>query len=139
MEAFAIEQVGKRTGGAWPSPSLAPLPASNRSGGVFYGATVNSIVGTSAALGFSTNLSVTSSQVGIAPALQLSNGFPALTRTPVDQLGPGFGAVPVGSAPNTAVTFFERSRPTPISWQYNFDIQRELGANFVVDVSYLAT
>jgi Carboxypeptidase regulatory-like domain len=132
---FDPNNFGPRIGVAWHAQERTVIRAG---GGIFYGAAVNSIVGTSAALGFSTNLSVTSSQVGIVPALQLSDGFPALKRTPVDQLGPGFGAVPAGGAPNTAVTFFERSRPTPISWQYNFDVQRELGGNFIVDVSYLA-
>jgi hypothetical protein len=132
---FDPNNYGPRVGIAWHVQDRTVIRGG---GGVFYGATVNSIVGTSAALGFSTNLNVTSSQVGITPALQLSTGFPSLTRPPVDQLGPGFGAVPVGSAPNTAVTFFERSRPTPISWQYNFDIQHEIGANFVVDLSYVA-
>jgi hypothetical protein len=132
---FDPNNFGPRAGFAW---HLRERMVLRGGGGVFYGAAVNSIVGTAAALGFSTNLTVTSSQVGITPAVQLSNGFPALTRTPVDQLGPGFGAAPAGSAPNTAVTFFERSRPTPISYQYNFDIQRELGGNFVFEIGYLA-
>jgi hypothetical protein len=132
---FDPNNFGPRVGIAWHAQERTVIRAG---GGVFYGATVNSIVGTSAALGFSTNLSVASTQLGIVPALVLANGFPPLTRTPPDQLGPGFGAVPVGSAPNTAVTFFERNRPTPLSWQYNFDVQRELGSNFVVEVSYVA-
>jgi hypothetical protein len=132
---FDPNNFGPRVGFAWHVQEHTVVRGG---GGVFYGSSVNSIVGTSAALGFSDNRTITSSQVGIAPALALSSGFPELPRTPVDQLGPGFGAVPVGSAPNTAVTFFERSRPTPISWQYNFDIQRDLGGNFVVEASYVA-
>jgi Carboxypeptidase regulatory-like domain len=132
---FDPNNFGPRAGIAW---HLHEHTVVRGGGGVFYGATVNSIVGTSAALGFSTNYQVTASQPGITSAVQLQTGFPTLTRIPVDQLGPGFGAVPVGSTPNTAVTFFERSRPTPISFQYNLGIQHELAANFLLEVDYLA-
>ena len=69
--------------------------------------------------------------------MTLAGGLPA-SACPSTQIGPGFGAVPVGSAPNTAVTFFERSRPTPISYQFNFDAQHELANNLLLEVGYLA-
>src|SRR5438046_453293 len=131
---FDPNNFGPRAGFAWHAHERTVIRGG---GGVFYGATVNSIVGTSAALGFSANYQVTSSQPGTTSALQLQTGFPSLTRTPVDQLGPGFGAVAVGATPATAVTFFERSRPTPISFQYNLGIQHELAANFLLEVDYL--
>jgi hypothetical protein len=36
------------------------------------------------------------------------------------------------------VGFFERDRPTPISYQYNLNIQKELPANTVVEIGYMA-
>jgi hypothetical protein len=98
---------------------------------------VNSIVGTAASLGFSTNFAINSTQPGFNSAMRLRDGFPTLTRPTVDQLGAGFGAVAPGRAPNTAVTFFERSRPTPVSYQYNLSLQQELAKAFLVELGYI--
>jgi len=106
--------------------------------GIIYGASVNSIVGTAATLGFSTDFRITATESGINSAMRLRDGFPSFTRPAIDQLGAGFGAVPVGAAPTTAVTFFERSHPTPISLQYNFNIQHEILRQTLVEVGYLA-
>ena len=130
-----LNNFGPRVGFAW---SLTPRTVVRGGGGIIYGASVNSIVGTAAALGFSTDLRIASSQPGIVPAMRLREGFPALSRTPVDQLGAGFGAVPVGAATNTAVTFFERDRPTTSSYQYNLGVQHEIAANTLVEVGYIA-
>lgn len=107
-------------------------------GGIIYGASVNSIVGTAAALGFSTDFRITTSEVGVTSAMRLRDGFPALTRPTVDQLGAGFGAVPVGRNPTTAVTFFERSRPTPISLQYNLSLQQALSSSLLLEAGYMS-
>lgn len=125
---------GPRVGFAW---NARPRTVIRGGGGFIYGAAVNSIVGTAAALGFSTDLRITTPQIGITPAMTLRNGFPAVSRVPVDQLGAGFGAVPPGSATNTAVTFFERRRAVPVSYQYNFDIQHELAPNLLIEASYM--
>jgi hypothetical protein len=69
--------------------------------------------------------------------MRMRDGFPAYTRPPVDQFGPGYGAVPVGTSPTTAVTFFERSRPTPISYQMNLNIQHQIGQSTIVEVGYM--
>lgn len=106
-------------------------------GGIFYGPTVSGIVATAATLGFSTDTRITASEVGVTSAMRLRDGFPQQPRVPVDQLGDGFGAVPVGAAPTTAVSFFERDRPTPSSYQYNFTIQREFGQGMLFEVGYL--
>jgi hypothetical protein len=126
---------GPRVGFAW---NVHPRTVIRGGGGLIYGAAVNSIVGTAAALGFSNDVRITTSQIGIASAMTLRNGFPASNRVPVDQLGPGFGAVAPGAPTNTAVTFFERRRAVPISYQYNFDIQRELASNLLLEISYIA-
>src|SRR5262249_52875607 len=50
---------------------------------------------------------------------------------------PGFGAVKVGDRPLTAVQFYERQRPSPVSYQYNLDIEKVLPGNLLVETGYL--
>ncbi len=106
-------------------------------GGLIYGASVNEIIGTAATLGFATDVRITSTDVGINSSMRLREGFPAFTRTPIEQLGPGFGAVRAGQATTTAVTFFERSHPTPIALQYNLSIQHELPRQTLLELDYI--
>src|SRR5205814_5921182 len=65
---------------------------------------------------------------------QLRNGFPPYTRP---ALTPGFGAVPVGQTPNTSVAFFNPKQVAPNSYQYNLDIQREVGRGILVETGYI--
>jgi len=128
---------GPRVGFAWRAP-FKKTTVIRAGGGIFFGEIVSNIIGTAAALGFSTDVDLISSQPGIASAMVLRNGFPSVPRVPVGQLGAGFGAVPVGQNPTTAPSFFERSRPTPYSTQYNFNVQREVISNLAVEVGYIA-
>jgi len=131
---FDGNNYGPRAGLAWKIVDKTVIRAG---GGVIYGAAVNSIVGTAASLGFSTNFALNATQPGFTSALRLRDGFPALARPSLDQLGAGFGAVAPSRAPNTAVTFFERSRPTPVSFQSNFSVQQELAKSFLVEAGYI--
>lgn len=128
---------GPRFGFAYRLPRLGTTVVRGGAGYV-YGPTVSGIVATAAALGFSTQVNLSATQPGFNSALRLRDGFPTISRTPVDQLGAGFGAVPAGRAPTTAVAFFERNRPTPTSIQYNLNVQHELRQNLLVEVGYLA-
>ena len=101
---------------------------------MFYGPTVSNTIGDVAAAGFSTSVSLVVPQADTLSAIQLRNGVPATTRP---ELGPGYGAVAPGEKPNFSVGFFERDRPTPISYQYNLNIQHELRGNTVVEVGYM--
>ncbi len=42
-----------------------------------------------------------------------------------------------GIRPNTAVTFFERNRPTPTSYQSNLDLQYGMPGNIVLEAGYI--
>lgn len=125
--------VGPRAGFAYRLPFFGELVLRG-GGGIFYGPTVSNTIGDTASLGFSTNSTLVVPQAELLSAMQLRNGYPAITRPPLDA---GFGAVAPGQRPTTAVTFFERDRPTPISYQYNFSVQREVGRNSVVELGYM--
>lgn len=131
---FDANNFGPRAGLAWRLREKTVIRAG---GGIIYGAAVNSIVGTAASLGFSTNFALNSTQPGFTSALRLRDGFPTFARPTVDQLGAGFGAVAAGRAPNTAITFFERSRPTPVSYQYNLSLQQELVKSLLLELGYI--
>src|SRR5262249_3941045 len=60
--------------------------------------------------------------------------FPAVTRP---ALTSGYGAVPLGQKPNTAVGFFNPNQVAPISYQYNLDIQREIARDLLLEVGYI--
>ncbi len=102
--------------------------------GVFYGPTVSNTIGDVASLGFSTSASYSAGQAETQSALQLRNGFPTATRQP---LTAGFGAVPLGQKVNTPVGFFNPKQVAPISYQYNFGIQREVAKDLLVDAGYI--
>src|SRR5437660_12730548 len=85
---------------------------------------VSNSVGPAASLGFGDSLSLVTSSADTAWVLALRNGFPAYTRTAIDTAG--FGAVPVGAMPNTAVNYFDRHRPTTVSYQVNLGDQDAL-------------
>src|SRR5262249_34827021 len=103
-------------------------------GGMFFGPTVSNTIGDVASLGFSTSASYSVAQAESQSAFELRNGFPAATR---QALTPGFGAVPLGQKPNTSVAFFNPGQVAPISYQYNFGVQRQLRENLLVEVGYI--
>ena len=128
-----LNNFGPRLGFAYRAPILGETIIRGGAG-VFYGPTVSNTIGDVAAAGFSTSLSLVVPQADTLSAIQLRNGVPATTRP---ELGPGYGAVAPGEKPNFSVGFFERERPTPISYQYNLNIQHELRGNTVVEAGYM--
>jgi hypothetical protein len=135
VRAFATDwnNVGPRIGFAYQ------LTGSGRTvlrggTGIFYGPTVSNTIGDTAALGFSTAASFVVSQATTESAFLLRNGFPDYARQP---LTPGFGAVPRGTRPNTAVSYFDPHQVAPTSYQANLNLQHELRSGLVLEAGYI--
>src|SRR5262249_3985628 len=125
---------GPRLGFAYRTPFAKDLVIRG-GGGILYGPNVSNFITTSASLGFSDNVSYVTSAVDTSYVLLLKNGFPGYSRQSVN--APGFGAVKVGDRPTTAVQYYERRRPSPVSYQFNLDIQKIFFNNLLVETGYI--
>jgi outer membrane receptor protein involved in Fe transport len=85
------------------------------------------------ALGFSVSANLNTPDQGITAPFYLRNGVPVSPTSTV--LNDSFGAVPVGAATTTAVTYFDPHRQTGYSEQFNLNVQRQLAAGTVVEVT----
>jgi len=66
--------------------------------------------------------------------------YPANCVPSAAQLTPGYGAVPVGKKPTTAVTYYQQTgRNTGYLEQYNYNIQKQLSNSVLVEGGALAT
>jgi len=135
VRAFKTDfnNIGPRLGFAYRIPGKTDTVIRGGAG-VFYGGTVSNTIGDVASLGYSTAASYTTAQAASSIVFPLQNGFPAYTRP---ALTPGFGAVPVGQSPNTAISFFNPNQVAPISYQYNLSVQREVAHDLLLEVGYI--
>ena len=125
---------GPRVGFAWKALGRADLVV--RGGfGIFYAHPFDAGIPNSVALGFSQSLNLNSPDNGITPALTLRTGVPGTPTAPM--LNDSFGAVPVGAASTTTVTFFETNRRSGYSQQFNLGVQKQLAGSILVEVSAL--
>ncbi len=124
---------GPRLGFAYNAPFLKGLVIRGGSG-IYYGPNVSSSIGSAAALGFSDTASYAVSSADTNSALTLAGGFPAYSRPP---LSSAYGAVPAGKKTTTSVTFFDRNRHSPVAYQFNLDLQKEVVPNVLVEAGYL--
>lgn len=91
-------------------------------------------------IGFGVRGDFVSPDGGRTAAFQLRNGLPYIAPLTEASLVPGFGAVKVGASPTLAVEFFEPgSRAVPYLNTFNFNIQRQLPFQSVVEIAYLGS
>jgi len=134
--AFATDtnNLGPRLGSAYRIPGKRETVIRGGAG-IFYGPTVSNTIGDVASLGFSTSASYVVAQAEFQSALRLRDGFPAVSRPPLNS---AFGAVAPGQKPSTSVAFFNPKQIAPISYQYNLNVQREVAAGLLVEIGYMA-
>jgi hypothetical protein len=106
--------------------------------GIVFMGSYDSATPTVSQVGFTTNGSFVSPDNGLTPAVLLKNGLPSISLPTEAQRTAGFGAVPVGASPTTAIDFFEPTgRKVGYFEQFNFNIQRSLRKDTVLEVGYL--
>jgi Carboxypeptidase regulatory-like domain/TonB dependent receptor len=131
-----LDNFGPRVGFAW---NLKHDWVIRGGGALLYLPEYDSATPTSATTGFATQSYFVSPDNGKTPAFLLRNGVPAVNTPALADLTPGFGAVPVGQTPTTAVSFFEGNRITGYLYQASLDVQHQFAGNLLVDIGYLGT
>jgi len=72
---------------------------------------------------------------GFTPAFLFRDGMPPIARP---ELGPGFGAVPVGQSPIFAPQFIAANHQNGYSQHWNLNLQRQFRGQFLAELAYLA-
>ncbi|MBV8844854.1 MAG: TonB-dependent receptor [Bryobacterales bacterium] len=131
-----LNNFGPRLGFAWKAADNWVIRGG---GGILYTGEYDIAAPVVLYTGFATLGTFVAGNNGAIPAFILQNGFPQLSSpTPAD-LTPGYGAVNVGQAPTTSVTYFEKDRQTGFLYQTSLDIQHDLGKGILLDIGYLGT
>ena len=84
--------------------------------------------------GFSLSGDFNSPDGGFTQAFQFSDGMPPVVR---EELTPALGAVPIGDRPRLSPDFYQQNQQNGMSQQWNFGIQRDLGANMLAEITYI--
>ncbi len=131
-----LTNFGPRLGFAW---KLTDSLVVRGGGAVLYLPEYDQATPIVANTGFSAQGTFVSPNNGVTPAFYLANGVPTVVAPSPDQLNAGFGAVPVGQKPTTAISFFDPNRKTGYIYQASFDIQKQFKGDFVLDIGYLGS
>lgn len=127
--------LGPRVGIAW-KPGGSQKTVVRGGFGIFYAHPFDAGNPTAASLGYELSAALNSPDNGVTAPFYLRGGVPVSLTPP--KLDDSFGAVAVGQAANTAVTFFETHRRAGYAMQYNLGVQREIASSMVVEARYLA-
>lgn len=129
------DNFGPRFGFAW-RPFHSDKTVVRVGFGTFFGHPFDAGQPYSANNGFSTSASLSTPNNGITAPFYLRDGVPAgAVAAPV--LNDSYGAVPVGQPATTAISYFEPTRKTGTSYQFNFGVQREISGNMLVSASLI--
>ncbi len=103
--------------------------------GLMYGPIYDDSITRANVVGFGDVRQFQSSDNGVTPTLLLRNGVPP---APAEPIGPGFGAVPVGTAPRITPDFYDPAQKATYAHHVNFSVQRQLLGSLLAEVSYTA-
>ncbi|RXH54727.1 TonB-dependent receptor [Granulicella sibirica] len=102
--------------------------------GVFFAHPFDSGQPNAATSGFSLSESLSTPDNGLTAPFYLRTGVPNVSNAGAP-LTDSFGAVPVGSAATTAVSYYDPKKRTGYTTQFNLDIEQRLPGQFVLEVS----
>lgn len=125
--------VGPRFGFAWQAPRKAVVVRGAY--GLVFGPIYDSSLGRALNAGNGDNRNFSSPDNGLTPALLLRNGVPVPPQT---ELGPGFGAVRVGSAVIYNPDFIDQDHQNLYAHHANLSLQRQLAGTMLLEVQYIA-
>lgn len=103
--------------------------------GLMYGPIYDASVGRVMQASFTDTRTFQSTNNGLTPAILLQDGVPT---PPVEERGPGFGAVPVGETPRLAPEFMVPDHLNTYAHHISFNIQHQAFGNFLLEAGYTA-
>lgn len=127
-----LNNFGPRFGFAW-QPFHSGLTVVRGGFGYFFSHPFDAGQPASAALGFGVSGALNTPDNGVTAPFYLEDGVPALNnQAPHND---SYGAVPVGSAATTTVSYFDPRHRTGYAQQWNLGVQQQLPGSFVLQAT----